>query len=920
MANRRREPVTYRPFRTEPVLAEGLLAVARPGGEAYEQVASIMFGLAARAGEAAKADATRRGTLAGQADAVAGRPQADVTGKAVSATPGTPVSGDAYQVAAGILRKEEGFREAPYWDVTAFRTGYGSETITKADGSVVKVTKGMKVSREDAERDLARRIPEFEKTIIGQVGAASWSRLPAATKGALISVGYNYGSLPKTVRSAVTGGDAGAIAAAVEGLSANRERRRREASIIRGAAGAPAGAAVPVGVARPPEMAGAGNTVQAGGTFRPRQGNSAYDRAYNEAGVRTYVQQLETEMRDTTSQLFDQFKDDPVALEQALEANRRDMAARHVFPEIMGDFEAGYGALGSRYLGQARDNLAKKVEEQDRADFYERTAALETDRQKRLAAFDPDNPDMADAIASSQKAIDDHYDSAVDKGIYTPLEAAKAKSESRRTAALEYYAKQANGLDADGVKAMREEIRLDFADGGVAGLDGEGYGLLDAGLDKLEKQKRREASDLTEAFRVRGDQMVNRIGAGFEIDPAEMSKLMLDSGRTPQGKAALDETLAKISDARAVRDMTVADATQFVRKLREGMGDAPDSTQLRRLASVELQLEAKRKAIAEDQLSYAESRNLVVATPSLTEAKSAEDMATIMQSRMLTAPKAAAELGVAPRYLKSGEAAALGNMIRAQPETGAAIAAAIVSGAGDQAAAVLAEFGDDAPLVAEAGAILALGGSPQAASDVIAGYGKGIDGKALKPLKPAISRAGFRDVAGDSLALAPKDAARIERAAGSIARLRIANDGLEPDSDEAREVHARAVQEAAGAVFDRGVQFGGFANYNGKVLIPSAIRADAFEDVIAAIGDEDLAGLAQKPRAGVAFWGLSKRSMAATLKAARPVAVSGGFAFAMGDPGGDDPQFVQGDDGEIFVLDLLSLRDRLSPRVPGAFR
>jgi len=55
--------------------------------------------------------------------------------------------------AADFLRTREGFRAAPYFDVNAHRAGFGSDTTTRADGTVVPVRQGMTVSREDAERD-----------------------------------------------------------------------------------------------------------------------------------------------------------------------------------------------------------------------------------------------------------------------------------------------------------------------------------------------------------------------------------------------------------------------------------------------------------------------------------------------------------------------------------------------------------------------------------------------------------------------------------------------------------------------------------------------------------------------------------------------------------------------------------------------
>lgn len=145
-----------------------------------------------------------------------------------------PDNASAHSLAAPLLKEFEGFREEPYWDVNADRIGYGSDTVTLADGTVKKVTKGMRVSRADADRDLQRRIGEFEQTIVGQVGVDAYSQLPANVRAPLISVAYNYGSLPNSVERAVESGDIGEIADAVGGLSANKDRRLKEAAIIRG--------------------------------------------------------------------------------------------------------------------------------------------------------------------------------------------------------------------------------------------------------------------------------------------------------------------------------------------------------------------------------------------------------------------------------------------------------------------------------------------------------------------------------------------------------------------------------------------------------------------------------------------------------------------------------------------------------------
>lgn len=932
MANQRREPVSYQPFRTRAILAEGLLPVARDGGEFMERVASAMFRMADEAGVVADRKAEAQGRRAGQQAALDGRPQGDLppiggNGKARGASFSGPLN-QAIETAASkhgvdaatlktIAQIESGGNPraknprssagGPFQFIDSTAKAMGLADRFDIDQSSDAAARLMKNNAGHLRKVLGRDPTPGELYLAHQQGAGGAARLLAN---------------PDAKASSIVGADAVRLNGGKAGMSAGQFAslwiNKAENGYV---------------LPSEPDQISPGVTLT-GGTYRPSGRDTVFGRAYDEAGTRTYVQLLETEMRSTSSQLFDRYKDDPVKLAEAFNDLKGVIAKEHVFPEIMADFDVGFGNMAERYVSQARDNLTKKVEAQDRADFIERTSTLETDQAKRLADFDPSTPDAADAIAASQAAIDDHYDAAVDRKILDPADAARAKIASRREAALGFYGKQAEALDADGVATMRKEMAADFADGEIEGLDGDGWQTLDRGLQQLETNKRNEAKRATNDYRQRGDQMAARLAAGYEIDQAELSKLMLDSGTTPEGKTSLQETFAKISAGRAIRDLGVKQSEAHVAGLRKQYGATPSDGELRILSFAEGMLEKKKRAIATDAVSYAEAQGIIPATPMLTDAQTAEDMQSTMSSRVSAADEAAEQLGVPARYLKAGEAKAMAAAVKADPVGGASIAAAVVAGAGDRAAAVLSEFGNDAPMIAESGAIIAFGGSATAAQDVIKGYGKGADGKALKGLKPDVERESARTVTGTALAYAPGDASRISRAASAIARTRIAEQNLDPTSDEALAVHQQAVQEAAGAVFDRGEQFGGFADFGGgtftsgrKVLVPSAIRADLFEDVVGAISEQDLAALAVKPKAGIGFFGSGKggagrapRGLAWTLRGAVPVAVDGGFAFAMGDPGSEDPQFIQGDNGKVFVLDIMALRDRLAPRVPGAFR
>jgi LysM repeat protein len=140
--------------------------------------------------------------------------------------------------ASAILRKEESIILTPIWDVNNWRIGYGSSTITKADGTVVTLSNNRAVkptnsiTKEDAERDLKRRLrDEFIPKTKRDIGS-NYNKLNNSTLAALTSVTYNYGTIPSSVLTIAKTGNLKEIAKAVAKLSANPNRRKREADWI----------------------------------------------------------------------------------------------------------------------------------------------------------------------------------------------------------------------------------------------------------------------------------------------------------------------------------------------------------------------------------------------------------------------------------------------------------------------------------------------------------------------------------------------------------------------------------------------------------------------------------------------------------------------------------------------------------------
>lgn len=158
---------------------------------------------------------------------------------------------DQYIYGAELLKKYEGFNRTAVWDVNAYRIGYGSDTITSANGQFRKVKKGDQTTEQLAAKDLQRRIKEFEQKLINQVGAEYWQPLNYEVKAALISLAYNYGgfkpALTQTI-AAIQTGDNKKIAQTILTETKNHNksksenvraalynRRKKEAAIIEAA-------------------------------------------------------------------------------------------------------------------------------------------------------------------------------------------------------------------------------------------------------------------------------------------------------------------------------------------------------------------------------------------------------------------------------------------------------------------------------------------------------------------------------------------------------------------------------------------------------------------------------------------------------------------------------------------------------------
>jgi hypothetical protein len=153
-------------------------------------------------------------------------------------------SADLVTQAYDLIIKYEGFTPIAKWDVSNWRIGHGSSTVTLADGSIYRLSNNrsekptVTITLEDADRDLQRRISdEFIPSVKKSLGTDTMGAWSDGTIAALTSICYNYGSLPKSIIAAAKTKTTSTLVAAVRALEThnggiNKKRRNKEADYI----------------------------------------------------------------------------------------------------------------------------------------------------------------------------------------------------------------------------------------------------------------------------------------------------------------------------------------------------------------------------------------------------------------------------------------------------------------------------------------------------------------------------------------------------------------------------------------------------------------------------------------------------------------------------------------------------------------
>ncbi|MCJ7993214.1 hypothetical protein J5N58_01205 [Rhizobium cremeum] len=921
--NKRLEPVTYKRFRFDGKSADGqstdsLLSVQRGDGGALE--AKVAMGLARLADEQfekAANIATRMGAEASSAEARAKAPrpitvtQKDGGGYRV-------YTGSAIEQAKALLRDEEGFRPSPYWDTDAHRVGYGSDTVTLADGRSIRVTQGMTVSRADAERDLDYRLSAREGAQVRKQLGAAFDQLPASAQAALYSVGYNYGSLPDKVVAAARTGNLGAIADAVAALPANSKRRQREAAMIRGATGP----AAPAGEGAPEAGAASSGPVTitpgAAGGWRPSGKDTAYGRAYDIAGTKTYLQELRFTMVQDMDAVYEAYKDDPAMLEKALGELETAHMRDHVFPEIADEYSLDFRKMAYTRVQQAREEFNTRQKARDRNDFLDRVGALEERKAQAFARAGMGDVGANMVLASLQNDIDSHIDSAVARGIYTPEEAKRAAKESRDGLMVGVYTAQAANKRPEEIAAMRQELYERWSRGEEPDIDAGTMAKIDEDLGKAERNRITQDKVASEALQQRGTDLVNKVARGQTPSPDEIARFELDRGTTPNGPEIVNSTLARMRVADALRNRPVGTVERDLDKLLQDKDGRvnPDDLQFARD-----KIKEYRTNLQNDPLGQAEALGIIPPVmPIPTDGTATPDqIRDAVAYRRGAAEAVASHFGVPPRYFRPGEAEAIIATAAENPDALVAFTQGVRDSFGSKAGAVLAEFSEEGPALAHAaGLSIATGdmGTARAVADAMMMKRQ----KQLPDLTPETARAvdnfGLSAVSG-AFAADPKTQNAALQTAQLLFQREAARQGInvadiKEEGSPAQTLYLRVLDKALGARTVGGEAYGGIGEVNGaKIIVPSDMRKDQPAQLLGDITD---AQLAQLPKINTLN---DFKISASRIRGGTLVNVGDGrYLVALGEANGDDPQYLVGEGNRPWILDIRQLQEIAAQPAP----
>lgn len=670
--------------------------------------------------------------------------------------------------------------------------------------------------------------------------------------------------------------------------------------------------------------------------FRPTGDDSLRGQAFDAAALRSHASMLDGAIRGDLATLFDATQHDPVAFEAGAAEIYRNRIANlpaQIQPALAAAFERQTFAY-TRDLSRRQQELIVKQEAaslnalmSERTTDFGRmayTLGLDPDADERLSAESEDilakllefGPKEAFTYAGRQFAADPSRG-----GLLDPDAIGKQMTALAEEAAINRFKgafDRTKGLA--GQQKFLEDFKADWAAGeGVARAIDTGTAeqlgnWMEARIrEGMAEQRAAAAAIRAEISDIRAGLTDYRAGVkdGLMPPPGVIESFMARARATGNAdvinQVASFAQLAEIGgQAARMSPLQLQEEINAARAALSETGATPDQAAM--VEMLETTLSGMTTALERDPLSWAQRAGVVNVPPLAFEADPETGTLTVapdsLRARRGAAQQVSATYGVPIRPF-TDEEAALAKTIEAQGgENMLGLARSIVTTFGSDAPAALAQLSDKAPSLAHLGGLMAQGSDAGTLRAAALGFELMKDKQGVRtglPEAQNITATGLASSAmisrsiGRALSEQPEFNAEAERVAQAIY---VGRRGLNSTYDP--QAYVRAAQEATGAVYVNGVQYGGVAR---GLHVPSWLRADAIEDVLGSLSPADLA--AAGPR-GKPVDGEGKPLSAAAMKALSWVSVGPG-QYQLRDRAG---AYVFADSDQPYVLDLNRLRGR----------
>ena len=656
--------------------------------------------------------------------------------------------------------------------------------------------------------------------------------------------------------------------------------------------------------------------------YRPAGSTTIRGLAYEQAATKTYVDTLQTKMRDQVWQTYQANADDPAALTAGLAKLREQFDAKDVFPEIRAQFAQDFQQISQPYLHQAFRDVQQKQIDQAGVALVGNLDSLDRNIE-RVAAMPagPDRDAQLDALYGQRVGLTSR---AADARLMTQTEAARQNLAARQTILQKRVANEIMRLPPEqrGEALKRVDDERQASKGPLGQLDDASFGKIRGVVTQATANEDAEINSAFNAWNRDASQAARRLEQNFPLTDMERAKLRLGAGLLKDPRA--DLVLENIDDLSGVQDTLrgkpLPQARRVVAEMQAKIAAQGASEQDKRRYKMAAGMVSEiEKGLATDLVGTAEMDGAIKPTP--LDFSSGPALAASLGPRLDAARAAGQRYEVPWKAFRPDEIKGLKMAVAAGGDQALAVAEGIVKASPRDASRLLSEIGDNVPELAHLGALLATGyaGNREAARDAARALQLQREAGGSMPQMAGIDQEASKEL-GNAMIDSPQDQIRVRAAAKLIWQGRLAP-GTDPKSKEAEALAREAYQAAVGRHTVGGVDYGGVSDYKPgwwsayKVAVPANIRADRFRDVISAIDDGVLDGLP----GGRPLDPQGKPYTVKDIRQATPVRVPGGYRLVVGDPAARPPTYIMGPGGRAFTLDLDALEPQLRQKVPGAY-